>query len=328
MTINQAKKLYQKGIELLSNGKRDEAVNYFREAVDADPFCVEAQLELGYLLGAMEKYREAMQCFNNAIKLEKNFPGLFGKGMCLFFMENYDKSLEAFLEAQEHGENEDLWYYVGSLNLIHLCNYEGAINCFDIALSIDENFIEAWNDCGMAYSILEDDENALACFKEALNIDPDYREAVYNMGATLADMGRYSDSLVYLDRILEKEPDNFKALFYKGNVFYFMEKEEKAIKYFTKALKVDKNQSELWNYLGYVQFSIGQNYEAVESFKEAIKLNKDYETAYINLGNVYMDMGKDDPALDCFQRVLEISPDNEECLMKIEELKTENKILG
>ncbi len=321
MTNNQAKKLYQKGIELLSCGKSDEAINYFREAVGADPFCIEAQLELGYLLGAMDNYEEALICFNNALRIEKTFPGLFGKGMCLFFMEDYEKSLEAFLDAQGFGENEDLWYYIGSLNLIHAGNYEGAINCFDIALSINEDFVEAWNDCGMAYSILEDDENALVCFEEALNIDPDYKQAIYNMGATLADMGRYSESLMYLDRILEKEPDNFKALFYKGNVLYFMEKEEEAIEYFIKALKIDKNQEELWNYLGYVQFSLGQNHEAVESFKEAIKLNNDYETAYINLGNVYMDIGKDNPALECFERVLKISSDNEEALMKIEELK-------
>jgi tetratricopeptide (TPR) repeat protein len=328
LTSNQAKKLYQKGIELLSYGKSDEAVNYFREAIESDPFCMEAQLELGYLLGSRDNYEEALQCFNKAVRIEKNFPGLFGRGMCLFFMEDYDKSLEVFLEAQEYGENEDLWYYIGSLNLIHLGNYEGAVNCFDIALSIDENFIEAWNDCGMAYSILEDDENALMCFEEALNIDPDYKQAIYNMGATLADMGRYSESLVYLDRILEKEPDNFKAMFYKGNVLYFMEKEEESIEYFIKALKIDKNQPELWNYLGYVQFSIGQNHEAVESFKEAIKLDDEYDTAYINLGNVYMDIGRNNLAFGCFERVLEISSDSEEALMKIEELKAEKEILN
>lgn len=321
MTRNQAKKLYQTGIELLSHGKSDEAVNYFREAVEADPLCMEAQLELGYLLGAMDNYEEALSCFNNAIKIENTFPGLFGKGMCHFFMEDYEKSLEAFLDAQGFGENEDLWYYLGSLNLIYSRNYEGAINCFDIAISIDEDFVEAWNDCGMAYSILEDDENARVCFEEALNIDPDYKQAIYNMGATLADMGRYSESLIYLDRILEKEPDNFKALFYKGNVLYFMEKEEKAAEYFIKALEIDKDQEELWNYLGYIQFSLGQNYEAVESFKEAIKLNKDYETAYINLGNVYMDLGKNDLALGCFENALKISSDNEEALMNVKELK-------
>ena len=328
MTSNQAKKLYQKGIELLNYGKTDDAVNYFREAVETDPFCVDAQLELGYLLGTMENYEEGLKCVNSAVKIEKNFPGFFGKGMCLFFMEDYDKSLEAFLDAQEYGENEDLWYYIGSLNLIHSDNYEGAINCFDIALSINEEFVEAWNDCGVAHSILKNDASALVYFEGALNIDPDYKEAIYNMGATLADMERYDESLTYLDRILEKESDNFKALFYKGNALYFMEKEEEAIEYFIKALEIDRNQPELWNYLGYVQFSLGQNHEAVESFKEAIKLDDDYETAYINLGNVYVELGKDKFALDCFERVLEISSDNEECLMKIEELKSQDKVLN
>ena len=107
MTNNQAKKLYQTGIELLTYGKPQEAVNYFREAVEADPFCMEAQLELGYLLGAMENYEEAINSFNNALEIQKTFPGLFGRGLCLFFMEEYEKSLDAFMDAQEIGENED-----------------------------------------------------------------------------------------------------------------------------------------------------------------------------------------------------------------------------
>ncbi len=314
LTSNQAKKLYQTGMELLTYGRPQKAINYFREAVEADPFCLEAQLELGYLLGTMENYKDALNSFNHAIKIQKTFSGLFGKGMCLFFMEDYEKSLDAFMDAQEIGENEDLWYYLGSLHLIYSGNCESAVNCFEIAVSMDEEYVDAWNDCGVAYSILEKDEHALTCFKEALNIDPDYKQAIYNMGATLADIGRYDESLNYLDQTLENEPDHFKALFYKGNVLYFMEREEEAIKYFIKALKVDKNQEELWNYLGYIQFSLGQNYEAIESLNEAIKLNNDFETAYLNLGNVYFELGKDDLALDCFENVLKISPNNEEAL--------------
>lgn len=317
MTNNQAKKLYKTGRELLSYGKSQEAINYFREAVEANPFCMEAQLELGYLLGVMENYEEALNSFNNALKIEKTFPGLFGKGICLFFLEDYEKSVDAFIDAREFGENEDLWYYLGSIHLIHSGNCEDAADCFDIAISINENFIEAWNDCGVAHSILKNDVSAMVYFEGALDIDPDYKPAVYNMGATLADMGRYEESLNYLDQTLESDPDNFKALFYKGNVLYFMEKEEEAAEYFIKALKVDKNQEELWNYLGYIQFSLGQNHEAVESLNEAIKLNNEFETAYMNLGNVYLALGKNDLALDCFEHVLSISPDNEEALWEI-----------
>ncbi|MDP3622981.1 MAG: tetratricopeptide repeat protein, partial [Methanobacteriaceae archaeon] len=139
MTNNQAKKLYQKGIELLTYGKPQEAMNYFREAVDADPFCMEAQLELGYILGTMESYEEALKSFNNALKIQNSFPGLFGQGLSLFLLEDYEKSLESFLEALEIGENEDVWYYKGDCHLI-LGDYENAVNSFEISLSMDPDF--------------------------------------------------------------------------------------------------------------------------------------------------------------------------------------------
>lgn len=304
MTNNQAKKLYQTGIELMGYGKSQEAINYFREAVEANPSCMEANLELGYLVGATENYEEALKAFDNALKIQKTFPGLFGKGICHFFMEEYGKSLDVFMDAQEIGENEDLWYYLGSIHLIYTDNLEAAVNCFDMAISLNEKFVEAWNDCGVVHSILENDANALVCYQAALNIDQDYTEAIYNMGATLVDMGRYEESLKYLDQTLKDDPDNFKALFYKGNALYFMEKEEEAVEYFKKALEIDDNQEELFNYLGYIQFSIGQNYEAIESLNQAIKLNSEFEEAYTNLGNVYLDLGKDDLALDCFNKAL------------------------
>jgi tetratricopeptide (TPR) repeat protein len=320
LTNNQAKKLYQTGIELLGYGKPHEAINYFREAVEANPFCAEAHLELGYIFGIKENYEESLKHFNKSLEIEKTFPALFCKGMCLFFLEEYEKSLDAFLDAREMGENEDMWYYIGNLHLIHSGNYEEAVECFGNAISMDDGFIEAWNDLGVAYSILEDDENAILCFEECLSIDSGFNEAIFNMGVTLVDMERYEESLKYLDQTLMRDPNNFKALFYKGNVLYYTEREEEAIEYFIKALRIDKNQEELWNYLGYVQFSIGQNYEAIESLKEAIKLNSDFEEAYMNLGKVYLALGKNDLALNYFKRVLEVSPDNEECLKEINEL--------
>ena len=104
MTNNQAKQLYSKGTELLTMGKLQEALNYFREAIDSDPSCIEAHIELGFLLGTLDKYEEAIKVFDQAISMEPNFPCFFGKGMALFFLEDYEKSLEAFLDAQDMGK--------------------------------------------------------------------------------------------------------------------------------------------------------------------------------------------------------------------------------
>lgn len=85
MNSNQSKKLYQKGIELLTYGKPQEAMNYFREAVKTNPSCLEAHLELGYIFGTMENYEEALNSFNHALKIQNNFPGLFGQALSFFF---------------------------------------------------------------------------------------------------------------------------------------------------------------------------------------------------------------------------------------------------
>ncbi|WP_429222905.1 hypothetical protein [Methanobacterium oryzae] len=63
------------------------------------------------MLGLAENYEESLKHFEEASNIDRNFPAFFCKGMCLYFLEDYDKSLAAFGEAQEFGESEDMWYY-------------------------------------------------------------------------------------------------------------------------------------------------------------------------------------------------------------------------
>ena len=79
-------------MNLLLEEKPIEAMNYFKEAIAANPHCLEAHVELGYILGSMDKYGDALNAFQKAVEIDDNFPGLFGQGLAYYFLGKYDNA--------------------------------------------------------------------------------------------------------------------------------------------------------------------------------------------------------------------------------------------
>jgi tetratricopeptide (TPR) repeat protein len=65
-----------------------------------------------------------------------------------------------------------------------------AIQCYDKALEIDPQFLEAWVGKGAAIGALGNPDKAIQCYDKALEIDPRYAKAWRNKGTTLAAVGR------------------------------------------------------------------------------------------------------------------------------------------
>jgi tetratricopeptide (TPR) repeat protein len=53
---------------------------------------------------------------------------------------------------------------------------------------------------------------AIACYDDALGLAPDYVEAVNNKGNAYASMGKFEDALAFFDKAIALKPDaaNFK----------------------------------------------------------------------------------------------------------------------
>ena len=61
------------------------------------------------------------------------------------------------------------------------------------------------------------DEESLVCYDKALEIDPNNVNAWNNKGDALFDLGRYEESLVCYDKALEIDPNNVDVWGSKGD---------------------------------------------------------------------------------------------------------------
>jgi tetratricopeptide (TPR) repeat protein len=67
-------RLIKKGIALGNQGKYNEAIKCFNEAIRLDPKEVDAWNNKGVALVIQEKYDEAIKAFDEAIRLDPNLP--------------------------------------------------------------------------------------------------------------------------------------------------------------------------------------------------------------------------------------------------------------
>ena len=120
-----------------------------------------------------------------------------------------------------------------------------AIEFFNKALQIDDMYLSAWNDLGVAFLELEDYDQALVCFQKVVLLEPEVPISFYNKGYVELMLEKYKDSVETFGIFLENYPqknDFYKyALYLKAMGHYNLKEYEDAQKLLETAIKKDKS---------------------------------------------------------------------------------------
>ncbi|MDR4509647.1 MAG: tetratricopeptide repeat protein [Candidatus Brocadiaceae bacterium] len=154
--------------------------------------------------------------------------------------------------------------------------FDIAIQEFQLALSLYDNYIDAHNNLGVAYRKKGMLKESLSEYKKALQLDPRYPIAHNNLGVLYAKLN-------YLDQ---------------------------AIREFQYAILQKPDYSDAHNNLGATYIKIGEYENAIEEFQEAVKYNNRYVDSYYNMGAAYFNSKQRDKALELVTIVLSMNPDH------------------
>lgn len=110
----------------------------------------------------------------------------------------------------DKGKNANLFYKVGNNSYIAE-KYQEAIKNYDMAISYDENFIDAYIWRSRAYLQLDNYENAMKDIDYAINLDKNNPFAIVTKGFIYHNMGDFNNALIYFNKTLEIDPDNENA---------------------------------------------------------------------------------------------------------------------
>ena len=174
------------GVALAEQGKIEEAMAHYAEALRIKPDFAGAHYNLGFALAEQGKIEEAMAHYAEALRIKPDYAEVHN-------------NLGAAL-AKEGKIEEAMVHYAE-------------------ALRIKPDYAEAHNNLGAAFAEQGKIQEAIGQYAEALRIKPDFAEAHYNLGLTFAKQGKIQEAMDQYQEALRVNPNSAEAC---NNLAWFL----------------------------------------------------------------------------------------------------------
>jgi tetratricopeptide (TPR) repeat protein len=214
--------MYQKGSELLSEGKYGPAIDVFQQGTQQFPRSARLQIGLGLALYSSGRYGEAIRALTAASDIAPSDPRAY-----LFLAKAYDALSQPSDEVVRHMERfvqqfprDPLasYYYAMSLwkvkgrqgSKADLAQVESLLNR---ALVLDAAFPDAHLQLGILYADQQKDSQAIQEFQNAINLKGDLAPAHYHLAQAynrIGEKARAEQELQVCERLRKQqgtEPD-------------------------------------------------------------------------------------------------------------------------
>lgn len=245
-------KLPAEALTLLKLGEYDRAIALWEESINYQPNLLINYWYLGLTLLLQGNSSEAQAIWLSAL-MEIN-------------PEEIDSYMAELLEilyttAKEYLDNHQLTI---------------AANIYTQILSLDEQQIEAHLYLGNALAQQANFDEAIECWQAAINLKPDLVEAYHNQAVVWQKLAEFEPAIFAYHKILEITPNCSDAYYNIGWCLCQQGKQDEAIFYFEAAIKINSNYTQAWGELGYIWLQKGNVEETILCWQKAIQNIEDY----------------------------------------------------
>ena len=136
-TADVDEQAFNLAIQHHQRGNFQEAISYYKKAIQINPNLSEAHNNLGYAYQGLGKTQEAINCYQKAIQINPNLS------------EVHNNLGYAY---QELGKTQE------------------AMNCYQKAIQINSDYVEAHNNLGHLYRELGKTQEAMNCYQKAIDL--------------------------------------------------------------------------------------------------------------------------------------------------------------
>jgi Tfp pilus assembly protein PilF/predicted AlkP superfamily phosphohydrolase/phosphomutase len=345
LSQNTANSHNNRGMLLLGQGKYDEAIAEFEQAVRASedlkiariniaralfkkrdfqgataelnrfltrqPHSKEAENLLGNVAMEQRQYVDAEAHFRKALQYEPNFTDARNSlGILFNKLGRIDDAMEAFQAViaidPEYAEAHN---NVGII-LKERGRVGEAIDSFKKAIAADPEFAGSYSNLALVLEQKGDLKGAEGQYRNALRRDPSNVQVRTNYGGLLYAMGRFEQARVELERAVAQDPRDASAHNNLGAVYGRLQRTADEIASYRKAIAVDSNYADVHHNLGLALVKKGDWEEGEGELKRSLSIDRRYAPAYLNLARSLMGRGRLDDAAELLATGIREVPGN------------------
>ena len=297
------------GSAYLALERFNEAVSCFERALALKPDFAGACNNLANALRALNRREEAAIYYRKAIKLMPDMAEAYNNlGNLLHEAGETERALPIIRMAIELKPDNPETHHTMGIVLHDSGKTDEALLHYRKAIELKPDYPEAYNNMGILLHDKGKIDEAICCYGQAIDLKPDYPEAYNNLGNSLRSRGRLEEAIAMLRKGVELIPDSAEAHHNLGAVLRDGGKAEEAILHYSKAVELKEDYPEAHNGLGSLLHALGKAEEAVLCYRRAIELKPDYPEAYNNLGVALLERGEPDEAILHYRKALRAKP--------------------
>lgn len=316
---DEAQDYYRQGVDDLSEGRFDNAVEAFMKAIELDPAYDYAYNDLAAAYLFSEQWAEAIPWLEKAIRLKPDYLDAYNNlGMVNMNLGWYEAAIDAFQNAVVFQADHAQTYHHIAVCYGYLGNLGEAVVWNRKALEGDPDFRDAVQHLGWALMSQGEDGEAVVCFEKVIALDPDFVPAYGNLGSLHLGRGNYAEAVTFLTKAIKLQPDYAHAHLNLFVAHVRLENDEEAVFHFKQAISLNPHLARAQHYalFGARCMDAGDYAEAVIWLEEALALQPNYEvakdrltTAYQNLWISHFDAEDYDQAIDYARKTVALYPD-------------------
>ena len=136
------------------------------------------------------------------------------------------EELHSLRETQKEYAHE--YYLMGNECITKAHDANAAIRCFDKALNLNPNYVEAWVRKGVTLLDIGEDYDAQVCLKKAVKLSPKSFKARYNRGKCLLKLKYYDEAILDFQQAVSIKPKHAASHEYLAEGFRAIGEDELA----------------------------------------------------------------------------------------------------
>lgn len=200
------------GNALRQEGKPDDAIAQYEEALRLDPKEAEAHHNIGLTLMQKGKVDDAIAQYRQALQFDpKLLSAYVNLGDALLQKGKADDAMAQYIAALKIKPDDAMTHYNLGTVLFQQGKLDEAIAHFEQAVKIQPDYSDAQDNLGIVLAEKGRLDEAIAHFQEALRINPRNAEAHNNLGHAMLQKRQAGAALASFQQAVQLKPDYAEA---------------------------------------------------------------------------------------------------------------------
>lgn len=227
-------------VMLVNQGRIDEAIAMYRRGIEAKlRFPSALHVGLGTLLLQQGKIDEGIAELQTAVKLQPDATAFNNLGAALLLKGKINEAMECHENAiRLDSKNAEAHYNLGNL-LLSKGRLREAVDEYEKALRINPRYTKAHANLAVALMQSGRLDESIEQSKEAIKLDPNHIGAHFNMAMALAAKGLFQQAISEYRNVLRLDPADADAHCMIGDILARQGRYEEAAAEYRQALKIN-----------------------------------------------------------------------------------------